>query len=160
MSNRPISNHDTPDPWVIASPLQPNTFYLTFTLGNRIEIWSSPSFEDFHDQNPQLRRSTIWQPQPNTPWSADVWAPELHFLYGNWYVYAASAHPDKGNASHRTIVLRCNSANRDPLDASAWEFLGPLRGVPDDQWAIDATVFSPDPGLSPQGAGGQGRTAA
>lgn len=153
MSNKPISNHDTPDPWLIPSPLQPNLFYLTFTLGNRIEIWSSPSIEDFHDTNPHIKRSTIWQPPPNTPWSADIWAPELHFLYGNWFVYAASAHPDKGNASHRTIVLRCTSANRDPLEHASWEFLGPLRGVPDDQWAIDATVFSPDPGLG-QSQGG------
>jgi GH43 family beta-xylosidase len=27
------------------------------------------------------------------------------------------------------------------MDASSWQFLGPLRGMP-DHWAIDATVFS------------------
>ena len=147
MSNQPIANCDTPDPWLIASPLTPNTFYLTFTLGNRIELWSSSNLESFHNAT----RSTIWQPPPGSPWSADIWAPELHYLFGSWYVYAAGAPPDQGNKGHRTIVLRSNS--QDPMDASAWMFEGPLRGLPQDQWSIDATVFSIDhgqPGMKDQ----------
>ncbi|KAK5072042.1 hypothetical protein LTS08_000860 [Lithohypha guttulata] len=156
MSNRPIADHDTPDPWIIASPFQRDLFYLTFTLGNRIEIWSSSSIESFHDRNPSIRKSTIWQPPGGSPWSADIWAPELHFLFGTWYIYAAAAQPGQGNPSHRTIVLRSSNPS-DPLDRAAWHFEGPLKGLPHDQWSIDATVFSPDPGLSshsPDGRGG------
>jgi GH43 family beta-xylosidase len=133
MSNTPISSQDTPDPWLITYN---NIFYLTFTLGNRVEVWSSSSLEDFH--NP--RKTIAWKPAPGSPWSADIWAPELHRLNEKWYVYFCGAQPGQGNPSHRTLVLR--SSRQDPMDAGGWEFLGPLKGLP-DHWNIDATVFSP-----------------
>jgi GH43 family beta-xylosidase len=77
MSNRPICNIDTPDPWVLSAR---GKFYFTFTLGNRVEIWESENLEDFN----QARKSNIWQPEPGSPWSADIWAPELHCLNGTW----------------------------------------------------------------------------
>lgn len=135
MSNIVICDTDTPDPWMIAAH---GRFYLTFTLGNRVEIWSSPAMEDFR----HCQKSIVWRPQMGAPWSVDVWAPELHFIANTWYVYFCAAHPGQGNPSHRTLVLRSDS--RDPMDASAWSFLGPLRGLP-DHWNIDATVFSPRP---------------
>lgn len=141
MSNQPICNQDTPDPWVLPDPHNPGRFYLTFTLGNRIEIWASNSIENFHN----AQKSVAWQPAPNSPWSSDIWAPEIHYLYGEWFIYAAAAEPGKGNASHRTIVLRSRSP--DPMAGpQVWEFLGPMKGLPMDQWSIDATVFSPDQG--------------
>lgn len=95
--------------------------------------------EDFDN----AKKALIWKPATGSPWSDAIWAPELHHLNDTWYVYAASAQPGAGNAGHRTILLR--SRNRDPMDATAWQFLGPLRGLP-DHWHIDATVFSPRPG--------------
>lgn len=53
MSNRPICGTDTPDPWIVAAH---GKFYLTFTLGNRVEIWQSPHLEDFRDS----QKSVIW----------------------------------------------------------------------------------------------------
>jgi GH43 family beta-xylosidase len=132
MSNIPIADIDTPDPWMIRHN---NTFYLTFTLGNRVEIWKSDSMENF--RSPQ--KITAWQPSPGTPWSIDLWAPELHYLHGTWYIYFCAAHPGRGNPSHRTVLLR--SSSQDPMDSLAWSFLGPLHGLP-DHWNIDATVLS------------------
>lgn len=34
MSNQPITGEDTPDPWMLAHD---GTYYLTMTLGNRVE---------------------------------------------------------------------------------------------------------------------------
>ncbi|EQL03279.1 ino80 chromatin remodeling complex protein [Ophiocordyceps sinensis CO18] len=132
MSNKPICDCDTPDPWIVAANGQ---FYFTFTLGNRVEIWASPHLENFHD----CRKSVIWQPAPGSPWSADIWAPELHYLNGKWYIYTCGAPPDVGNPGHRTLVLECSKP--DPMDPSGWQFLGPLKGMP-HHWQIDATVFS------------------
>ncbi|KAG9776207.1 hypothetical protein KCU88_g4947, partial [Aureobasidium melanogenum] len=81
MSNRPISDTDTPDPWMISAN---NRFYLTFTAGDRVEIWSSASMEDFRSGNPQRQQSVVWKPTPGTPWSVDIWAPELHRLNNTW----------------------------------------------------------------------------
>ncbi|EXJ87928.1 hypothetical protein A1O1_04855 [Capronia coronata CBS 617.96] len=134
MSNTPISDTDTPDPWMVPGPN--GFFYLTFTAGNRVEIWQSADMQDF--RQPQCTRSVVWKPSPGSPWSVDIWAPELHCLDGTWYVYFCGAHPGLGNPSHRTLVLR--SSRQDPMDPGGWVFLGPLRGLP-DHWNIDATVF-------------------
>ncbi|KIW53008.1 hypothetical protein PV05_08613 [Exophiala xenobiotica] len=132
MSNIPIADIDTPDPWMLRHN---NYFYLTFTCGNRVEIWMSQSMENFRS----CQKITAWHPTPGTPWSIDLWAPELHYLHGTWYVYFCAAHPGQGNPSHRTVLLR--SSSQDPMDAGAWSFLGPLQGLP-DHWNIDATVLS------------------
>ncbi|KAL6857398.1 hypothetical protein ACO1O0_004833 [Amphichorda felina] len=134
MSNKVIADGSRPDPWMVAAN---DVFYLTFTLGNRIELWESSSMDDFF--NP--RKCLVWRPQSGSPWSADIWAPELHQLNGIWYIYATASNPGVGNHGHRTIVLR--SGNQDPMMESAWEFLGPLKGLP-DHFSIDATVFSPN----------------
>ncbi|RVX73779.1 hypothetical protein B0A52_02669 [Exophiala mesophila] len=137
MSNYPICEVDTPDPWMLEFQ---GKFYLTFTLGNRVEIWSSRSMEDFRG----CEKTLAWNPALGSPWSADIWAPELHYVDGRWYVYFCAAQPGKGNASHRTLMLR--SESQDPMDGSpgTWQFLGPVRGLP-NHWHIDATVFRPVP---------------
>ena len=134
MANRPICGEDTPDPWMIQWPPETGFFFLTFTCGDRVEIWRSQHLENCQG----CQKSCIWRPSVGSPWSADVWAPELHNLNGTWYIYASGAHPQEGSRSHRTLVLR--SANADPMESGSWQFLGPLRGMP-DHWAIDATVF-------------------
>jgi len=93
--------------------------------------------EDFND----CQKSVVWHPHPGSPWSDEIWAPELHYINSCWYIYVTGAHPGRG-ASHRTLVLR--SDHQDPMNAASWSFLGPLKGMP-DHWAIDATVFSPYP---------------
>lgn len=135
MSNRPICDVDTPDPWMVAAQ---GRFYLTCTLGDRVEIWASPELENFRN----CEKTVAWRPAAgSTEWSVDIWAPELHYLDGRWYVYFCAAHRGVGNRSHRTTVLRSESQN--PMDAEAWRFLGPLKGLP-DHWNIDATVFRPN----------------
>jgi len=133
MSNKGIAKVDTPDPWMISGN---GVYYLTFTLANRIEIWESPLMEDFFN----ARKTVVWQPKKGSQWSADMWAPELHSLNGVWYIYATASHPGVGNRGHRTIVLR--STHQDPTEQSTWEFLGPVKGMP-EQFSIDATVFRP-----------------
>ncbi|EXJ67792.1 uncharacterized protein A1O5_09138 [Cladophialophora psammophila CBS 110553] len=131
MSNQTIADTDTPDPWMVAAH---NRFYLTFTCGDRVEIWMSHDMENFRN----CKKIIAWKPPPATPWVADIWAPELHYLNGRWYIYFCGAHPEIGNPSHRTLLLR--SRSQDPMEAGAWEFLGQMKGLP-DHWNIDATVF-------------------
>lgn len=49
------------------------------------------------------------------------------------------ARPKEGSRSHPTLIPQ--SSNPNPMDASSWRFLGPLRGM-QDHWAIDVTAFS------------------
>jgi len=41
-----ISHDDTPDPFMIKYE---GTYILTFTTGNRVELWRSSLLHDFHD---------------------------------------------------------------------------------------------------------------
>lgn len=113
----------------------------TWTAGNRIEIWSASSLFDF--QSPACTRTVLWRPPPNTPYSGDIWAPEIHSLHGRWYIYFAADDPStkpKPNYSHRMFVLEGPSSQLSPLDPNAWKFAGRVGGMPDQQWAIDGTV--------------------
>ncbi|KAI1115725.1 glycoside hydrolase family 43 protein [Nemania sp. NC0429] len=131
-----LTSGGTPDPFVNIFWGQ---YYLTFTAGDRIEIWSSNSLADMEAT---ATKHHIWKPPQDSEHSAEIWAPELHALRGRWYIYFAAANPREGNKSHRMYVLGGPAATEDPCSGGGggWEFLGPIRDMP-DQWAIDGTVF-------------------
>jgi hypothetical protein len=62
---RPIVPTDTPDPWMIKYN---SSYILTFTSGNRIELWQSPFMADFSDSRTIKR--VIWLPPDQ--YTADV----------------------------------------------------------------------------------------
>lgn len=68
------------------------------------------------------------------PWSCELWAPELHFIDGSWYIYVAC--DDGNNANHRMYVLANHSEN--PLDPYTME--GKITD-PTDKWAIDGNIL-------------------
>ena len=76
----------------------------------------------------------VWDPPDGTAWSHNVWAPELHYLDGKWYIYVAA--DDGNNASHRMYVLEGNT--QDP--AGSYTFKGKIAATT-DRWAIDGTVL-------------------
>ncbi|KAI3338192.1 glycosyl hydrolase [Ustulina deusta] len=131
-----LTSVGTPDPFVNSFR---GRYYLTYTAGDRIEIWSSDSLVDMETS---AIKHHIWKPLHGTNHSADIWAPELHALRDRWYIYYAAADPKEGNKSHRMYVLGGPSATEDPCSGQ-WEFLGQITGMP-DQWAIDGTVFELD----------------
>ncbi|KAF2965388.1 hypothetical protein GQX73_g8181 [Xylaria multiplex] len=131
-----LTSIGTPDPFVHSFC---GRYYLTYTAGDRIEIWSSRSLVDIEESS---TRHHIWKPPQGTNHSADIWAPELHALRGRWYIYYAAADPKIGNKSHRMYVLGGPSTSKDPC-SEQWEFLGRIQDMP-DQWAIDGTVFELD----------------
>jgi GH43 family beta-xylosidase len=131
-----VTNSSCPDPYVL---LDNGTYYLTFTSGGHIEIWSHNSLFDFEAN---CKKEVIWRPPPDQPYSADVWAPELHSIHGRWYVYFAAADPQHGNSSHRMYVLAGPGADSSPMQPDRWEFHSRLAGLPEDQWAIDGTVIT------------------
>ncbi|KAF1916638.1 glycosyl hydrolase [Ampelomyces quisqualis] len=130
-----ITESSCADPYVL---LHKGTYYLTFTSGGHIEIWSADSLFDFEKK---CTKKVIWRPPPNKPYSADIWAPEIHALEGRWYIYFAAADSAVGNKSHRMYVLRGPASTSSPLDTT-WDFCGRVGGLPDDQWAIDGTVLT------------------
>jgi GH43 family beta-xylosidase len=77
---------------------------------------------------------TVWSAPAGTAWSDEVWAPELQYVRGKWYVYFAAS--DGNNATHRMYVLE--AATQDPQGAYA--FKGRIS-APGDAWAIDGVAL-------------------
>lgn len=82
-----------------------------------------------------------WHKPDTGPYSELVWAPELHFNDGAWYVYfaAAPSRAIKDNLfQHRMYAIRNRHAN--PLEGE-WEFMGQVdTGI--DSFCLDATTFT------------------
>ncbi len=65
-----------------------------------------------------------------------VWAPELHYVDGEWYIYVAMQDNSGDNADHRMYCLKGTS--QDPT--RPFKLVGKVTD-PTDKWAIDGTVF-------------------
>ncbi|HUQ67796.1 MAG TPA: glycoside hydrolase family 43 protein [Flavitalea sp.] len=120
-----------PDPWIIR---RDGFYYYTHTLGNRISLWKTAKVSDL--KNAQVL--TIWTPPATGPNSRNIWAPELHFLGGKWYIYY-TAGSSSDLATQRTFVLE--NANADPL-SGPWVEKGQLVDPAADFFAIDGTVLT------------------
>jgi len=77
-------------------------------------------------------RRRVWRPPARGPVSANLWAPELHWIDGRGYIYFAA--DDGQNEHHRMWVLGARTSDL----AGDYEFLG---GLETEGWAIDGTPF-------------------
>ncbi|MBS1529168.1 MAG: glycoside hydrolase family 43 protein, partial [Bacteroidetes bacterium] len=116
------------DPWCIQ---RDGYYYYTNSTGSNITIWKTRNITDLQ----HAEKKIVWTPPPNTMYSKELWAPELHFINKKWYAYFAA--DDGNNNHHRIYVLENSSA--DPLQGK-WVFKGKVSD-PTDKWAIDASVF-------------------
>lgn len=72
---------------------------------------------------PQAEEVEIWHKHEEGPMSIHIWAPELHFLDGKWYIYYAGG--DKDDVWEiRPYVLECQGS--DPI-ADPWKELGKMK---------------------------------
>lgn len=106
-------------------------YFYTNTLQDRLVLWKTKSLADLKNAESKV----VWKASKGTDYSADIWAPEFHFINGKWYAYFAA---DNGNNdTHRMYVLE-NKAS-DPFKGK-WEFKGKIAAKT-DKWAIDGNVF-------------------
>ncbi|MGM7448283.1 GH43 family beta-xylosidase [Idiomarina loihiensis] len=84
---------------------------------------------------------SVWHKPDTGPYSELIWAPEIHFNEGAWYVYFAAAPSREIKDDlfqHRMYAIRCKDEN--PLTGE-WEFLGQIdTGI--DTFCLDATTFT------------------
>ncbi|MBO9618066.1 MAG: glycoside hydrolase family 43 protein [Niabella sp.] len=106
-------------------------YYYTHTTGSKLVLWKTKTLADLKD----AEQKTVWTPPPNTSWSKELWAPEILYLRGKWYLYFAA--DDGHNRNHRMYVLENSAA--DPMKGE-WVFKGKVA-APGDKWAIDGDVL-------------------
>ena len=115
------------DPWIV--PYK-GAYYYCFAYGNGVAVNKISSLHKITNRG----SAVVYKAPGGTSYSYDYWAPELHYINGEWYIYVAA---DNGNnANHRMYVLKGTSQNpKDPF-----EMVGQITS-PDDKWAIDGTVL-------------------
>ncbi len=115
------------DPWVI---YHEGYYYYCYSGHGGICV---ERFENLYDLESD-EYNKVWQPPEGEAYSKELWAPELHYLNGEWYIYVAC--DDGDNKNHRMYVLKGTS--QDPTDR--FEFMGKIYDGT-DRWAIDGTVM-------------------
>ncbi len=122
------------DPWIVQ---QGDEYVYCFSANNGISVSRSKLLT----QRGENRK--IWS-APKTGWNKScVWAPEIHFIDGHWYVYYAAGESGPPFIHQRTGVLRSKTADV----FSEYEDMGMLNtgddpgNISKNIWAIDMTVF-------------------
>lgn len=134
------------EPWI---PQRADPYIYRHTDGTYYFTASIPAYDAI-----VLRRSdtlagladapevTVWRKHERSIMSVHIWAPELHYLDGKWYLYYSGGDIDD-IWEIRPYVLEC--AGQDPL-ADPWVERGKMRRAEGDifsfeAFSLDATVF-------------------
>ncbi|NQX66529.1 family 43 glycosylhydrolase [Paenibacillus alba] len=80
-------------------------------------------------------RITVYTPPAGQMYSKELWAPEIQYLNGKWYIYLAA--DDGNNNNHRMYVIEGNSQDAQ----GTYTMKGKIADAT-DKWAIDGTVFT------------------
>lgn len=120
------------DPWLIRAGTK--YYYCSASPDNSIVIKQS----DDPTTILESESKPIWNAPVNQNYSKEIWAPELHYIAGRWYVYFAA--DDGDNANHRMYVLAGGTDKQNPL-AEKFTFKGKVAAKT-DRWAIDGTVMT------------------
>jgi GH43 family beta-xylosidase len=123
------------DPWVVR---RDSVYYYVKSQDRRIWIARSTRLTDLFTAPARA----VWS-APDTGWNrTNVWAPELHFIDGRWYIYYAAGRAGPPFTSQHAGVLQ--SADDDALGRWADRgriYTGDSVGTgTGDRWSIDMTV--------------------
>ena len=114
------------DPWVVKHE---GIYYYCYSTGRGVSVAKANSLSELKPKG-----TTVYTAPSGTMYSEEYWAPELHYINGEWYIYVAA--DDGNNENHRMYVLKGTSQN--PRDR--FEMVGQITD-PSDKWAIDGTVL-------------------
>jgi len=126
---------DGADPWFFQKD---GYYYYCFSEGSGISI----SRSEFITKRGIKKK--VWE-APASGWNRScIWAPELHYIDGRWYIYYAAGESGPPFIHQKTGVLQ--SATDDPFSSYTDKGMLCTGDYPNKQsdnvWAIDMTVFT------------------
>ncbi len=115
-------------------------YYFTATVPDYdcIELRAAQHIRDLPDAPARI----LWKKHPLGGMACHIWAPELHYIMGQWVIYFAAGHkPGKWNIRPYTLICKGNDPMKDE-----WEEGGMLQAAAGDQYpftdfSLDMTVF-------------------
>jgi len=127
--SNPILN-EGPDPYVYLHT--DGFYYCMVTRGNKLTLWKTRDFT----QLKTAETKDIWFPPAKGPNSTCIWAPEIHHINGDWYIYYSACDIENENDLTRGVFVLRNASD-NPFD-DCWEDLGKIETV---YPGIDGHVF-------------------
>ncbi len=134
------------EPWILqrADPYvykhTDGTYYFTASVPSYDGIFlrKASSLSDL----PDAVETEVWHCHTSGPMSKHIWAPELHYLDGKWYIYFAGSEVDD-IWKLRPYVIECS--DEDPVTGE-WRELGMMQRADEDEFSfeafsLDGTVF-------------------
>ena len=123
------------DPWVVR---RGSTYYYVKSQDRGIRLASANRLADVLTAPAR----TVWT-APDTGWNrTNIWAPELHYIDGRWYIYYAGGRDGPPFTSQHAGVLQ--SAGDDPFgpyESRGMLYTGDSVGThTGNRWSIDLTV--------------------
>ena len=126
------------DPYVVKGHDRYYYFTASVPAYDRIVLRRSKDIAGLAD----AEEHTIWHKHETGIMGEHIWAPELHYCMGKWYIYfAAGAAENKWEI--RPYVLECQGD--DPI-SDEWVEKGKMKCADDDEFSfrafsLDATIF-------------------
>ncbi len=110
-------------------------YYLTATVPeyDRIELRRARSINELGTADAKV----IWRRHASGPMSHHIWAPELHFIEGKWYLYFTASRAE-AIWDIRLYVLESGAVN--PVEG-AWIERGQIK-TGWESFSLDATTFA------------------
>ncbi|HHV29002.1 family 43 glycosylhydrolase [Acetivibrio mesophilus] len=120
------------DPWVYRHT--DGYYYMTASVPeyDRIELRRAKTLQGLSTATPV----TVWRRHSSGIMGGHIWAPEIHFIDGKWYIYF-SAGTSTNYFDIRLYVLECSDSN--PVTGT-WVEKGQLK-TNWESFTLDATTF-------------------
>lgn len=141
----PVKAQKGADPWL--EYYNGNYYLVTTTFTNKLLMRKSPTLAGLSTA-PSVE---IWS-DTTAGRNANIWAPEIHFLGGKWYLYYSAAQAGAACCdTQRTQVLE--SAGSDPMGPYTHKNTLTGSNLTPGGWLIDASVLQHDGKLYLVGSG-------
>ncbi len=116
------------------------TYYMTASVPeyDLIELRCGKTLEEL--QNGLVKN--VWYKHDKGDQSQLIWAPEIHYVEGDFYIYYAASHTKEEHEydktfQHRMYAIKCTGQN--PMEDD-WEECGQIK-TRQDSFCLDATVL-------------------
>jgi GH43 family beta-xylosidase len=110
-------------------------YYVSATVaeGDRIEIRRTRDLNALASAEARV----VWRKHGSGPMSANIWAPEMHFIEGRWYIYFTASRADSVWEVRPYVLM---NASPDPFQGE-WREMGRLD-TGWDSFSLDGTTFT------------------
>ncbi|KAK7683277.1 hypothetical protein QCA50_013539 [Cerrena zonata] len=125
----PIKLKDGSDPFMV---YHEGYYYLTTTTWTNIQITRATTINGLKTATPKV----VWT-DTTASRCCNVWAPEIHYVSGSWYIYYSAGTANTFDNQHLHVLKGSSNIIWD----STWTYASRITIPNRDVWSIDGTLL-------------------